>query len=80
MPSYRRRLELLGDALRVKPSQVIATLRNKDLHYCDANGTPVLDAANWTDERLVDAAFRLFIEEADADPPAQLASQERTER
>lgn len=72
MHSYRRRIELLGDALRVKPSEVIRTLRSKNLHYFDASGAPVLDAANWTDERLVEAAFRLFIEEVDGHASAQL--------
>jgi hypothetical protein len=64
MYTYKRRVQILGDALRVPANQVIATLRRKNLHYCDAQGAPVLDAANWPDERLIEAAFTLFIDEA----------------
>jgi hypothetical protein len=63
----RRRLEILADALSVRPSEVVSTLRRKNLHqYVDALGATLFDVAS-SDAELVEAAFRVFV--GDLPPP-----------
>jgi hypothetical protein len=59
--THQRRLEILADALRVRPSEVVSTLRRKNLHYVDARGVTLIDDA-WSDTELVDGAFKVFID------------------
>jgi hypothetical protein len=48
----------------VRPSELVSTLRRKNLHqYVDALGATLFDVA-WSDEELIEAAFRVFVEDA----------------
>lgn len=61
MDTHKRRVELLADALSVKPSDVVATLRAKNELFYDANGVLLFDPSGWPEERLVEAAVKLFV-------------------
>jgi hypothetical protein len=62
MYTHLERLELLARALRIGRERVVPTLRKKTYQYYDASGALLFDgAAAWSDDRLVEAAFNLFV-------------------
>ena len=47
----------------MRPSELVSTLRRKNLHqYVDALGATLFDVA-WSDDELIEAAFRVFVED-----------------
>jgi hypothetical protein len=62
--SHDERLRALADALRVPPSRVVSRLRTRNVMYFGPGGTLLLaTSADWSDERIVEAAFQLFVVE-----------------
>ena len=65
MTPHEKRLYLLADALPVRaPQDVVAHLRRRNVMYFGAGGTLLLATGpEWSDERLVEAALRLFVDD-----------------
>ena len=66
--NHQDRLRLLGYALRVPTERVVAVLRAKDVLVYGPGGALLFACGDeWPDERLVEAAVNLFIN--DDTPP-----------
>ena len=64
MTSHDQRLRALAEALRVHPSMVVSRLRTRNVMYFGGGGSLLLTpSADWSDERIVEAAFHLFVVE-----------------
>ena len=69
------RLRALAEALRVPPAMVVSRLRTRNVMYFGGGGRLLLaTSADWSDERIVDAAFELFVVEDTRRPFATRAA------
>jgi len=65
MTSHEQRLRGLADALLVADAaRVVSVLRSHDTMYFSADGALLFTSCDeWSDHRLVEAAFQLFVME-----------------
>jgi len=70
MTPHEQRLIALAHVLMIPgPNYVVRALRSKNVMYFDHDGSLLFDPApQWSDERLVEAAARLFLLDVDGDP------------
>jgi hypothetical protein len=70
MTPHEQRLKVLADALLIADTNsVIARLRSRDVMYFGAGGALLFATGpDWSDERLVEAAFDLFMHEESRSP------------
>ena len=73
MTPHEQRLIALAHLLMIPdPNNVVRALRSKNVMYFDRDGSLLLDPGpQWSDERLVEAAARLFLIEDDDDEPRE---------
>ncbi len=73
MTPHEQRLIALAHVLMLSnPNDVVRALRRKNVMYFDRDGTLLFDPGpQWSDERLVEAAAQLFLDDNHADAPRQ---------
>ena len=69
MTLHAQRLIALAHVLMIPdPNDVVRVLRSRNVMYFDRDGSLLLDPGpQWSDERLVEAAARLFLIDDDDD-------------
>ena len=67
MTLHEQRLIALADVLMIPdPNNVVKALRRRNVMYVDGDGSLLLDPGQqWSDERLVEGAARLFLTDTD---------------
>jgi hypothetical protein len=72
MTPHEQRLKVLADALLIaNPDAVVARLRSSDVMYFGGGGALLFATGpDWSDERLVEAAFDLFMHDESRWPRA----------
>jgi len=73
MTPHEQRLIALAHVLMLPdPNDVVRALRRKNVMYFGCDGSLLLDPGpDWSDERLVEAAAQLFLDDNDDDEPRQ---------